>query len=115
VTAIRAGTESNPYIIGLMCSTRQNLRGIMEHPPVARVATLSTPGRRQIQGHFKLEKIELDSAKGKKRDEYMPTSKKQMVKLNQAKKVKAEELSKQAAAGSEQAKKKLKKLEKKRK
>ncbi len=43
----------------------------------------------------------------------MPTSKKQLVKLNQAKKVKAEELSKQAAAGSEDAKKKLKKLEKK--
>ena len=43
----------------------------------------------------------------------MPTSKKQMTKLNQAKKVKAEELAKQAAAGSESAKKKLKKLEKK--
>jgi len=43
----------------------------------------------------------------------MPTSKKQLTKLNQAKKVKAEELSKQAAAGSEGAKKKLKKLEKK--
>jgi len=45
----------------------------------------------------------------------MPTSKKQLVKLNQAKKAKAEELSKQAAGGSESAKKKLKKLEKKRK
>ena len=43
----------------------------------------------------------------------MPTSKKQLVKLNQAKKAKAEELSKQAAAGSQEAKKKLKKLEKK--
>ena len=43
----------------------------------------------------------------------MPTSKKQLAKLNQAKKVKAEELSKQAAAGSQEAKKKLKKLEKK--
>ncbi|HSQ94256.1 MAG TPA: hypothetical protein VLL74_08185 [Methanoregula sp.] len=43
----------------------------------------------------------------------MPTSKKQMTKLNQAKKVKAEELSKLAAAGSDSAKKKLKKLEKK--
>lgn len=43
----------------------------------------------------------------------MPTSKKQMVKLNQVKKAKAEELSKQAAAGSDAAKKKLKKLEKK--
>jgi len=43
----------------------------------------------------------------------MPTSKKQLTKLNQAKKVKAEELSQQAAAGSESAKKKLKKLEKK--
>ena len=43
----------------------------------------------------------------------MPTSKKQMVKLNQAKKAKAEELSKQAASGSKDAMKKLKKLEKK--
>ena len=43
----------------------------------------------------------------------MPTSKKQLVKLNQVKKAKAEELSKQAAAGSQEAKKKLKKLEKK--
>ena len=43
----------------------------------------------------------------------MPTSKKQLTKLNQAKKVKAEELSQQAAAGSQAAKKKLKKLEKK--
>jgi len=43
----------------------------------------------------------------------MPTSKKQMVKLNQVKKAKAEELSKQAASGSQEAKKKLKKLEKK--
>ncbi len=42
----------------------------------------------------------------------MPTSKKQMTKLNQVKKAKAEELSKQAAAGSKDAKKKLKKLEK---
>ena len=43
----------------------------------------------------------------------MPTSKKQMVKPNQVKKAKAEELSKQAASGSQSAKKKLKKLEKK--
>ncbi len=43
----------------------------------------------------------------------MPTSKKQLVKLNREKKAKAEELSKQAAAGNESAKKKLKKLEKK--
>jgi hypothetical protein len=43
----------------------------------------------------------------------MPTSKKQLVKLNRVKKEKADELSKQAAAGSESAKKKLKKLEKK--
>ncbi len=43
----------------------------------------------------------------------MPTSKKQMVKLNQVKKAKAEEFSKQAAAGSQEAKKKLRKLEKK--
>ena len=43
----------------------------------------------------------------------MPTSKKQLVKLNQVKRAKAEELSKEAAAGSQNAKKKLKKLEKK--
>jgi len=43
----------------------------------------------------------------------MPTSKKQLVKLNKVKKEKAAELSKQAAAGSDSAKKKLKKLEKK--
>jgi hypothetical protein len=36
-----------------------------------------------------------------------------MEKLNKAKKAKAEELSKQVALGSESAKKKLKKLEKK--
>jgi hypothetical protein len=42
----------------------------------------------------------------------MPTSKKQKVKLNQVKKAKAEELSKQAAGGSKEAKKKLKKLKK---
>ena len=47
------------------------------------------------------------------RGNYMPTSKKQLVKLNKAKKEKAEELSKQAAAGSKEAQKKLKKLEKK--
>ena len=35
----------------------------------------------------------------------MPTSKKQMTKLNQVKKAKAEELSKQAAAGSKDARK----------
>jgi len=43
----------------------------------------------------------------------MPTSKKQMEKPNKVKKVKAEELSKQAAAGSQEARSKLKKLEKK--
>jgi hypothetical protein len=47
------------------------------------------------------------------RGDCMPTSKKQMEKLNRAKKAKAEELSKQAASGSESAKKKLKKLQKK--
>jgi hypothetical protein len=36
-----------------------------------------------------------------------------MEKLNRAKKAKAEELSKQAASGSDSAKKKLKKLQKK--
>ena len=51
----------------------------------------------------------------RKRGDYMPTSEKQMVKLNQVKKAKAEELSKQAAAGSQEARMKLKKLEKKRK
>ena len=40
----------------------------------------------------------------------MPTSKKQLEKLNKVKKAKAEELSKQAAVGSQEAKKKLKKI-----
>lgn len=43
----------------------------------------------------------------------MAMSKKQLEKQNKAKKAKAEDLSKQAAAGSEAAKKKLKKLNKK--
>ena len=43
----------------------------------------------------------------------MPTSKKQMEKLNKVKKAKAEELSKQAASGSQNAKKKRKNVEKK--
>jgi hypothetical protein len=43
----------------------------------------------------------------------MPTSKKQMEKLRKVQKEKAEGLAKQAAAGSDSAKKKLKKLEKK--
>ncbi len=43
----------------------------------------------------------------------MPTSKKQLEKLNRIKKAKAEELAKEAAAGSKSAAKKLKKLEKK--
>jgi hypothetical protein len=51
----------------------------------------------------------------RKRGDYMPTSKKQIVKLNQVKKAEAEEVSKQAAAGSQEARKKLKKLGKKRK
>jgi hypothetical protein len=47
------------------------------------------------------------------RGDSMPTSKKQLEKLNRIKKAKAEELAKQAASGSESAKKKLKKLQKK--
>lgn len=43
----------------------------------------------------------------------MPMSKKQIEKQTKVKKLKAEELSKQAAAGSQTAKKKLTKLEKK--
>jgi len=43
----------------------------------------------------------------------MPTSKKQLEKLNKVKKVKAEVLTKQAALGDQSAKKRLKKLEKK--
>ena len=43
----------------------------------------------------------------------MPTSKKQLEILNKVKKAKAEELAKQAAGGSKEAQKKLKKLEKK--
>jgi hypothetical protein len=43
----------------------------------------------------------------------MALSKKQMEKVNKVKKAKAEDLSKQAAGGSQAAKKKLKKLNKK--
>ena len=43
-----------------------------------------------------------------KRDNNMP-SKKQLVKMNQEKKAKAEELSKQAVSGSQEAKKKVEK------
>lgn len=49
----------------------------------------------------------------RKRGNRMPTSKKQLEKLKKVQKAKAEELSQQAAAGSEAARKKLKKLEKK--
>lgn len=52
-------------------------------------------------------------ARGERRGDRMPVSKKQLEKLNKVKKVKAEELAKQAATGSESAKKKLKKLQKK--
>lgn len=50
---------------------------------------------------------------GNARGDRIPTSKKQLEKLNKIKKAKAEELAKQAASGSESAKKKLKKLQKK--
>lgn len=53
------------------------------------------------------------SARGEIRGDSMPVSKKQLEKLNKVKKAKAEELAKQAAGGSESAKKKLKKLQKK--
>ncbi len=53
------------------------------------------------------------SARGEIRGDRMPVSKKQLEKLNKVKKAKAEELAKQAAGGSESAKKKLKKLQKK--
>ena len=53
------------------------------------------------------------SARGEIRGDSMPVSKKQLEKLNEVKKAKAEELAKQAAGGSESAKKKLKKLQKK--
>lgn len=43
----------------------------------------------------------------------MPLSKKELEKKNKAKRAKADDLSKQAAAGSQAAKKKLKKLNKK--
>jgi len=53
------------------------------------------------------------SARGEISGDGMPVSKKQLEKLNRVKKAKAEELAKQAAGGSESAKKKLKKLQKK--
>jgi hypothetical protein len=65
-----------------------------------------------IQGYLRRKKTKKNQTKTKRGD-CMPTSKKQLVKLNQVKKAKAEELSKQAAEGSKTAKKKLKKLEKK--
>ncbi len=43
----------------------------------------------------------------------MAATKKQLAKLNKVKKAKAEDLAKQAEGGSEAAKKKLKKLQKK--
>jgi hypothetical protein len=58
------------------------------------------------------KKLNIISAKHIQGD-CMPTSKKQLEKLNKVKKAKAEELSKQVAAGSQDAKKKLQKLEKK--
>jgi hypothetical protein len=80
--------------------------------PCLRVAILRKPRRCRFRDILRRKKA---NEKQQKRREvnFIPTSKKQMVKLNQAKKAKAEELSKQAAAGSLEAKKKLKKLEKK--
>lgn len=48
-----------------------------------------------------------------KQGDFVPVSKKQLEKLNKIKKAKAEDLAKEAAAGSKSARKKLKKLEKK--
>ena len=53
------------------------------------------------------------SDSGEIRGDRMPVSKKQLEELNKVKKAKAEDLAKQAAGGSESAKKKLKKLQKK--
>jgi hypothetical protein len=66
-----------------------------------------------IQGYLYESKKINRTSQGRSEVTVMPTSKKQLEKLNKVKKAKAEELSQQAAAGSESAKKKLKKLEKK--
>jgi hypothetical protein len=68
---------------------------------------------RNNAGIFLKRKRSKVSARGEIRGDSMPVSKKQLEKLNKVKKAKAEELAKQAAGGSESAKKKLKKLQKK--
>ncbi len=68
---------------------------------------------RNCVGIFLKGKRSRVSDRGEIRGDHMPVSKKQLEKLNKIKKAKAEDLSKQADAGSESAKKKLKKLEKK--
>ncbi|HOV81755.1 MAG TPA: hypothetical protein PLQ01_03640, partial [Methanothrix sp.] len=71
-------------------------------------------GRRLAKEHiFKKAGRVKEIRQGRLRGDRMPTSKKQLEKLNRVKKAKAEELSKQAALGSKDAQKKLKKLQKK--
>ena len=68
---------------------------------------------RNCVGIFLKGKRSRVSDRGEIRGDRMPVSKKQLEKLNKVKKAKAEDLAKQAAGGSESAKKKLKKLQKK--
>ena len=76
------------------------------------ITSLNRPGRLKTAGTF-YEGKKLIKSPDKERDDGMPTSKKELGKLNRAKKEKAEELAKLVAGGSQAAKKKLKKLEKK--
>lgn len=92
---------------------RHNSRGINRAPGDRKGRnSLRNPRRWQIKGYLKWKNL-IRISQRRKRGECMPTSKKQMEKPNKVKKVKAEELSKQAAAGSQEARSKLKKLEKK--
>ena len=68
---------------------------------------------RNCVGIFLKGKRSRVSDRGEIRGDRMPVSKKQLEKLNKVKKAKAEEHAKQAAGGSDSAKKKLKKLQKK--
>jgi len=76
------------------------------------ITSLNNPEWPKTAGTF-YEGKKLIKSPDKERDDDMPTSKKELGKLNRAKKEKAEELAKLVAEGSQAAKKKLKKLEKK--
>jgi hypothetical protein len=88
--------------------------GVFRESPISFLFIRNLTGWYNDTVYFEEGKKLTRTSQRRKRGDYMPMSKKQMVKLNQVKKAKAEELSKQAAAGSQEAGKNLKKLEKKR-